>query len=65
MSGDAPVKPINPIKDASTVIVLRDVDDGIETFLLCRHQQSGFMGGAHVFPFGNVNVFILMYLENW
>ncbi len=55
MSGDAPVKPINPIKDASTVIVLRDVDDGIETFLLCRHQQSGFMGGAHVFPGGKVD----------
>jgi 8-oxo-dGTP pyrophosphatase MutT (NUDIX family) len=43
------------IKDASTVIVLRDTDEGPETFLLCRHHQSGFMGGAHVFPGGKVD----------
>jgi len=45
-----------PIKDASTVIVLREADGGLETFLLCRHQQSGFMGGAHVFPGGKVDL---------
>ncbi|MGB8329216.1 MAG: NUDIX hydrolase [Polyangiales bacterium] len=44
-----------PIKDASTVIVLREGDRGLETFLLCRHHQSGFMGGAHVFPGGKVD----------
>ncbi|MGB5286469.1 MAG: NUDIX hydrolase [Polyangiales bacterium] len=44
-----------PIKDASTVIVLRETDAGIETFMLCRHHQSGFMGGAHVFPGGKVD----------
>ena len=44
-----------PIKDASTVIVLRETDGGIETFMLCRHHQSGFMGGAHVFPGGKVD----------
>jgi 8-oxo-dGTP pyrophosphatase MutT (NUDIX family) len=44
-----------PIKDASTVIVLREIDDGLETFLLCRHQKSGFMGGAHVFPGGKLD----------
>ena len=52
MSGDSPH---NPIKDASTVIVLREADEGLETFLLCRHHQSGFMGGAHVFPGGKVD----------
>jgi len=52
MSGDTPDK---PIKDASTVIVLREADQGLETFLLCRHHQSGFMGGAHVFPGGKVD----------
>ena len=52
MSGGAPSK---PIKDASTVIVLREAGDGLETFLLCRHHQSGFMGGAHVFPGGKVD----------
>jgi len=44
-----------PISDASTVIVLRETDAGLETFLLCRHHQSGFMGGAHVFPGGKVD----------
>ena len=52
MSADDPRK---PIKDASTVIVLRETSAGIETFMLCRHQQSGFMGGAHVFPGGKVD----------
>jgi 8-oxo-dGTP pyrophosphatase MutT (NUDIX family) len=52
MSGDAPDK---PIRDASTVIILREAGDGLETFLLCRHQRSGFMGGAHVFPGGKVD----------
>jgi len=52
MSGDAPDK---PIRDASTVIILREAGAGLETFLLCRHQRSGFMGGAHVFPGGKVD----------
>jgi 8-oxo-dGTP pyrophosphatase MutT (NUDIX family) len=52
MSADTGPK---PIKDASTVIVLRETDAGIETFMLCRHHQSGFMGGAHVFPGGKVD----------
>jgi 8-oxo-dGTP pyrophosphatase MutT (NUDIX family) len=52
MSGGSPDK---PIRDASTVIVLRETDGGLETFLLCRHHRSGFMGGAHVFPGGKVD----------
>jgi len=48
--------PEKPIKDASTVIVLREKDGVLETFMLCRHSQSGFMGGAHVFPGGKVDV---------
>lgn len=52
MSGDTADK---PIQDASTVIVLREADGGLETFMLCRHHQSGFMGGAHVFPGGKVD----------
>jgi 8-oxo-dGTP pyrophosphatase MutT (NUDIX family) len=50
---DAPEK---PIKDASTVILLRENGGALETFMLCRHSQSGFMGGAHVFPGGKVDV---------
>ena len=44
-----------PIRDASTVIVLRETGGGLETFMLCRHGQSGFMGGAHVFPGGKID----------
>lgn len=52
MSGDAAEK---PIRDASTVIVLRQSQAGPETFMLCRHHRSGFLGGAHVFPGGTVD----------
>lgn len=52
MSGDAAEQ---PIADASTVIILREAEEGLETFMLCRHHQSGFMGGAHVFPGGKVD----------
>lgn len=52
MSGEPRAKPIN---DASTVIVLRESEAGLETFMLCRHHRSGFLGGAHVFPGGKVD----------
>jgi len=52
MSGEAARK---PIRDAATVILLRRAEAGLETFMLCRHQRSGFMGGAHVFPGGKVD----------
>ncbi len=43
------------ICDAATVIVLREQGPRLETFMLCRHSQSGFMGGAHVFPGGKLD----------
>ena len=52
MSGETAEK---PIKDASTVIVLREAGGTLETFMLCRHHRSGFMSGAHVFPGGKVD----------
>lgn len=46
-----------PIHDAATVILLREAADGrgLETFLLKRHSESGFMGSFHVFPGGRVD----------
>lgn len=44
-----------PIKDASTVVVLRDRNEAVETFMVCRHKGSGFMGGVHVFPGGKLD----------
>jgi glyoxylase-like metal-dependent hydrolase (beta-lactamase superfamily II)/8-oxo-dGTP pyrophosphatase MutT (NUDIX family) len=44
-----------PIRPASTVIVLRDGDDGLETLLLRRDPGARFLGGYHVFPGGAVD----------
>ena len=43
------------IRPASTVVLLRDGADGLETFLVRRHDAIAFMGGAHVFPGGRVD----------
>ena len=40
---------------ASTVILLRDGPNGVETFMLERHLDSDFVGGAYVFPGGKVD----------
>ena len=43
------------IRDASTVLLLRDGDDGLEVFMVRRHLNSDFVGGAYVFPGGAVD----------
>lgn len=45
---------VTPVQ-ASTVILLRDGHDGVETFMLERHLDSDFVGGAYVFPGGKVD----------
>jgi 8-oxo-dGTP pyrophosphatase MutT (NUDIX family) len=37
------------------VVVLRDGPDGPEVFMVRRHADTAFMGGAHVFPGGRVD----------
>ncbi|NLD75501.1 MAG: NUDIX domain-containing protein [Acidimicrobiales bacterium] len=44
-----------PLRDAATVLVLRDGDDGLEVFMLRRNLKSDFVGGAYVFPGGAVD----------
>jgi 8-oxo-dGTP pyrophosphatase MutT (NUDIX family) len=41
-------------KPASTVLLLRDGERGVEVFMVRRHDSVAFMGGAHVFPGGRV-----------
>lgn len=55
MSAD-PFEPIvaNP-RPAATVVVLRDGPAGPEVFMVRRHEDTAFMGGAHVFPGGRVD----------
>jgi len=43
------------LRDAATVLILRDGDDGLEVFMLRRNLNSDFVGGAYVFPGGAVD----------
>lgn len=45
-----------PVRDASTVILVRDAADGIEVFLLERVGGMAFAGGMTVFPGGGVDI---------
>jgi 8-oxo-dGTP pyrophosphatase MutT (NUDIX family) len=44
-----------PVRDAATVMLLRDGPEGIEVCMLQRNLNSDFVGGAYVFPGGGVD----------
>jgi len=44
-----------PLRDAATVLILRDGTDGLEVFMVRRNLKSDFVGGAYVFPGGAVD----------
>ncbi|AZG48793.1 NUDIX hydrolase [Gordonia insulae] len=44
-----------PLRDAATVVLVRDTADGIEVFLQRRVRQMAFAGGVTVFPGGGVD----------
>ena len=50
----APTTPVTPV-DASTVLLIRNSDNGIEVFMVVRHRNADFAGGALVFPGGKVD----------
>lgn len=43
------------LRDAATVMLVRDGAAGLEVFMLRRNLQSDFVGGAYVFPGGGVD----------
>ncbi len=43
------------MRQASTVILVREKNDALEVYLLRRSTKSGFMGGLYVFPGGVVD----------
>lgn len=43
------------IRDAATIMLVRDGAEGMEVFMLRRNLQSDFVGGAYVFPGGAVD----------
>ena len=46
---------MSTIRDAATVILLRDTGAGVETLLLRRRRGASFMASAFVFPGGGVD----------
>ena len=44
-----------PVRDAATVMLVRDGSQGLEVCMLQRNLQSDFVGGAYVFPGGGVD----------
>lgn len=47
--------PTAPPRDAATVVMLRDTQQGLEVFLVKRHGLSDVLGGAYVFPGGKLD----------
>lgn len=47
--------PAADLRLASTVLLVKDAAAGVEVFMERRHLQSGFVGGAYVFPGGRVD----------
>lgn len=52
---DSPAPEQVPVRDAATVMLLRDGSDGPEVCLMQRNLNSDFVGGAYVFPGGAVD----------
>lgn len=49
-------KPPVPARDAATVILVRESEDkSFEIYLMRRHRNQAFMGGAFVFPGGRLD----------
>jgi 8-oxo-dGTP pyrophosphatase MutT (NUDIX family) len=46
---------VSPARPASTVVLLRPSPARFDVFLVRRHDNVAFMGGAHVFPGGRVD----------
>jgi 8-oxo-dGTP pyrophosphatase MutT (NUDIX family) len=44
-----------PVRDAATVMLVRDGTAGLEVFMVRRNLASDFVGGAYVFPGGAVD----------
>ena len=50
-----PDRPAAEPRDAATLVLLRDGPSAVEVFCVKRHERSGFLGGAVVFPGGKVD----------
>ncbi len=48
-------KPVAPARLASTILLVRDGEPGLEVFMVVRHHEIDFASGALVFPGGSVD----------
>ena len=55
MSAPTPARPPAVPREAATVMLLRDGPDGLEVFMVVRHDAIRFASGAMVFPGGSVD----------
>jgi 8-oxo-dGTP pyrophosphatase MutT (NUDIX family) len=46
---------VTPARPAATLLLVRDAEAGLEVFMMRRHPDSDFAGGAYVFPGGGVD----------
>ena len=44
-----------PVRDAATIMLVRDGASGLEVFMLRRNLESDFVGGVYLFPGGAVD----------
>ena len=49
------VKPVQPIRPAATVILIREAPVSYEIFMLKRTSKASFASGMYVFPGGKVD----------
>ena len=54
MSADGP-RPVQPIRPAATIIVIREASQSYEIFMLKRTSKASFASGMFVFPGGRVD----------
>lgn len=54
LPAEEPAEPA-PARASTSVILARDGDQGLEVFMLERHLNSDFAGGAYVFPGGKLD----------
>lgn len=52
---DFPRAPVQPIRPAATVIVVREAPSSYEIFMLKRTSKASFASGMYVFPGGRVD----------
>lgn len=47
--------PESSVRDAATIMILREADEGFEVFMVERHSKSQFMADRYVYPGGKLD----------